>query len=137
MKMNDLELVYDFRQDQVKIDQLQKATIETEEFGIVPEHGLIGTSEWWEAIEAGQITTDYIDGVISYLSENMSDWPVFEIDDGNEKSQWTCVATNKDLWNLYQVEKKARVRYAIQKAKSDYLGIGPEFKFVLEIWIEK
>lgn len=41
--------IYDLAEDQELISKVQKATLDTQDYGLVPEVALFGSKEWWEA----------------------------------------------------------------------------------------
>jgi hypothetical protein len=77
------------RHDSRRISAIQGATLTTERYGIVQDHWLFGSDEWWQAIESGALVVNRIEGSVSrvYMSGH-NDFPEFEIDDGNSKTQW-------------------------------------------------
>jgi len=79
--------VYSLRKDPETIEAIQRATVETEDFGLVPEHGLFGSREWWDAVKGGEIPRRTIEEVISrtYMG-SMDDWPELEVDSEGVKS---------------------------------------------------
>ena len=84
-----MHLAYDLRQDSQRVSAVQNATMTTDRYGIVPEHGLLGSEEWWQAIESGLIQVNRLEGTVSrvYMSGH-NDFPEFEVDDGNSKTRW-------------------------------------------------
>lgn len=127
--------VYDLKKAKDRIEAVQKATLETDDYGLVPEHGLFGSHEWWKAIDKGVIPIHTIEGIISrvYMSGH-NDYPEFEIDDRVEKTSWAREAIERNHYDMYQVGKRVRLSYVIQKFKKNW-GL-PFSKNVLEIWIE-
>jgi hypothetical protein len=72
--------LYALWDDSVGVKRVQDATLNTKDYGIVSEHGLFGSPEWWSAIEKGELTVYTVRGVICDLvMESMNDWPVFKI----------------------------------------------------------
>jgi hypothetical protein len=84
-----MHLAYDLRQDSRRVTAVQNATVTTDRYGIVPDHGLFGSDEWWQAIESGVIAVNQLEGTVSrvYMSGH-NDFPEFEVDDGNSKTRW-------------------------------------------------
>jgi len=135
--------IYDLRRDVEYIQLVQKATVETKDFGLIPEHGLFGSAEWWEAVKRGRIPVRTITGKVSrvYLSGH-NDYEEFEIDDGHAKTsglglppkRTTSVSREwrKPLYN--QVGAPVRLTYVMQKPKKQ-IGLGPEHKCVVGIWL--
>jgi hypothetical protein len=123
--------IYDLKQDHRKINLVQKATLETKDYGLVPEPALFGSPDWWRAVEENLIPVHTIEGIISrvYMSGH-NDYPEFEIDDGQKKTQWT--REGKD--EAYVVGRRVKLKYVFQKPKRAFGGKYPHEE-VLEIWI--
>jgi hypothetical protein len=74
------EIVYRLSDDGEIITRVQRATLDTGQFGIAMDHGLFGSKEWWEAIGRGDLSTYTVRGTIcALLMESMNDWPTFTI----------------------------------------------------------
>jgi len=82
-----LRKIYDLREDTDHVIQVQKATLTTKEFGLVPEHGPFGSPEWWSAVADGRIPVHTLEGRISrvFLSGH-NDWEEFEVESNGEHS---------------------------------------------------
>ena len=129
---HNLTKLYDLRDDRKKICLVQKATLETKDYGLVPEHGLFGSPEWWRAIGEGTIPVITIDGIISdVFMSGHNDWPEFEIDDGGEKTRWTREGNDE----MYRVGSRVRLKYVLQKPKKQWLRDMKYNEEVLEIWV--
>jgi len=125
--------VYDLAQDKELVSKVQKATLETEDYGLVPEVALFGSEDWWDALTNGIIPKHKVIGVISrvYMSGH-NDWPEFEIDSDGEKTTWTRVGVD----NFYEVGRKVKLEYVIQKAKKSWTG-SPYQKEVISVYIQE
>jgi hypothetical protein len=87
----DMEIVYNLRDDHEKVAAIQEATLRTSDFGIEPTHGLLGSREWWSAIESGRLPLQTLRGTISQLyMGSMGDWPSFELTTEDGKKS-TCL----------------------------------------------
>jgi hypothetical protein len=87
----DWVTVYDFAADRPRIDAMQKATLGPTDFGVSAKPALVGTAEWWRAIDQGQLSRIELEGTIAGVYwGSMGDWPEFELlsDDGT-RSGWT------------------------------------------------
>jgi hypothetical protein len=124
--------VYDLAEDEETIRQIQRATLNTEEFGLEPEVALFGSEEWWTAIQDGRILRHEVHGVISrvYMSGH-HDWPEFEIDVSGTKSSWTRLGPD----DLYFVGNEAKLEYVLQKLRKRSLG-SYETKQVIRIFLK-
>jgi hypothetical protein len=120
--------VYDLRRDHRRIADVQHATQHTDRYGIVPEHGLFGSDEWWQAVHTGALETHTIEGRISrvYMSGH-GDFPEFEVDDGSSRTQWERFGD--DAW--FVVGRRVRVAYVFTKSRYS----GELHRTVLGIWI--
>ena len=92
---------------------------------------LIGSADWWRATENNVIPIHTIEGIISrvYMSVH-NDYPKFEIDDGQKKTQWTCEGKDE----AYVVGRRIKFMYVFQKPKRAFGGKYPHEE-VLVIWV--
>jgi hypothetical protein len=127
--------VYDLKDDAEKIAMIQKATLETDHAGLKIENGLFGTKEWWESINKGLFPKRIVEGKISqvYMSGHGSNYPEFEIENSEGKTQWTREGDDK----YFIVGKKVRLTYVLQKFKKLIKVLGEHSETVLVIEIEK
>ena len=124
--------VYDLSDDNELIAKVQNATLNTTDFGLVPEIALYGSTDWWEAISSGLIQKHEIDGVITRVfSSGDSNWPQFEVDANGEKSVWTRFGDQ----SLYEVGRRVKLEYVVQKPKKSWTG-SPCQNEVLTISVE-
>jgi hypothetical protein len=132
--MSRWKVVYDLNEDSETIQLVQKATLETDHFGLIPEVALFGTPEWWEAIRDGRIAKVVVEGRIRrLLSSGHKDWPEFEIEEkSGAVSRWTLVGNT----DSYREGSRARIEYVMQKAKAGPLGPVREQKNVLRILVQ-
>jgi hypothetical protein len=112
----DWVLVYDLREETDLVRQIQEATLNTEEFGLKPEHGLFGSEQWWQAVSSGLIPSICVSGKINRIfMSGMGDWPEVEINADGEVSRWTRYGDD----NLYEVGRPIEVNYVCQKWRTD------------------
>ncbi|MDP2905897.1 MAG: hypothetical protein Q8O22_06340 [Candidatus Omnitrophota bacterium] len=146
MEKNNLIQIYDLRYDQDYISDIQKATLNTKKFGLVPEYGLFGSKEWWQAVNGGVIKTHAIEGTISRVFKSgHNDYEEFEIETGLEKSSWArqtseipgSSLTRSQMADLYKEGKFIYITYVKQKFRETIPGLGKESECMLEIWVEK
>lgn len=135
----DMVEVYSLVNDAEHIRKVQRATLKTTDYGLVPEHGLFGTADWWEAIRSGQLPIIRIEGVISRVRMgNMNDWPVFEIDASGCKTTWPREVHRSEDDRLYTVGKRVCLEYVIQNAKKDLANFGTtRQQVILRIVVER
>jgi hypothetical protein len=129
--------VYSLKDDRDLVRSVQKATLETKDFGIQQTHGLFGSDEWWTHIADGSLPVHTVRGTISRTwMGSMRDWPECEVlSDEGEKSTWTRYAD--DSW--YQIGNRIEIDYVIQKFKPSAQEIFGtlDHKNVLAIRIER
>jgi hypothetical protein len=124
--------VYDLSDDDELVAKVQDATLNTTDFGLVPEIALYGSTEWWEAVSSGLIQKQEIAGRITGMfSSGDSNWPQFEIDAKGEKSVWTRLGDD----SLYEVGRRVKLEYVVQKPKKSWTG-SPFQNEVLTISVE-
>jgi hypothetical protein len=76
-----LKPAYQLKNDAIFIAQLQKATRNTDNFGIEPTHGLFGAQEWWEQIASGKLALHTLRGVIiEQIWGSVGDWPEIKVE---------------------------------------------------------
>ena len=127
--------VYELSKDDVSVMKIQRATLETADYGFLPEIALFGSPDWWKAVEDGRIPTNTITGIISKVNENIRGaWPVCEVNCDGEKTEWTREGDDA----AYQVGRRICIEYVYQRLKpSKFLkSLGDRLKVVLLISIE-
>jgi hypothetical protein len=138
-----VQKIYDLHEDAERVSRSQKATLTTREFGLVPEHGLFGSPEWWSAIADGRLPVHTVEGRISRVfMSGHNDWPEFEIDSDGDRSSWTRVTSGGPGGSaervakaaLYEAGRPVVLKYVRQRLRQHLSG-HPFSKSVLEIWI--
>jgi len=141
---HSLEHVYDLRYDSDYVAAVRDATANTSDFGLVPEHGLLGSTDWWRAVDARTIPLHEIRGRISRVyASGHDDYPEFEIDDGTGKTAWPRLTsttdddalTRSEKASLYKIGAPVQVTYVLQKPKRIIPGLGATHEVVIGIWI--
>lgn len=133
MSKSDSEWVtaYSLADDRETVALVQRATLNTKDFGLDPEVALYGSADWWKAINDGRIPKYAVQGVISRMyATGHGDWPEFELKSGSGTTRWTRLGEP----SLYQEGRQARVEYVLQKRRRRILG-QLEQKEVLRILI--
>lgn len=111
--------IYDLAEDHELVARVQSATLNTTDFGIVPEVALYGSPAWWQAIDDGRIPKHVVEGVISdVFVSGESNWPQFEIDSHGTKSVWTRHGNPR----LYEIGRHVKVTYVAQRPKKTWTG---------------
>lgn len=109
-----MNVLYDFRKDSNRIRALQDATLNTE-YGLKATHGLVGSSEWWQAIDQGELALErFVGEVVQETNGPMGDWPSLIIRDchGRTKTTTLHISPPSGL-----VGKKLILEYVEQQAK--------------------
>ncbi|WP_263408639.1 hypothetical protein [Terriglobus tenax] len=132
-----MQSVYRLVDDKKKIEQVQKATLTTKEFGFQQTHGLFGSPEWWGNIETGALPRITLQGKITnvYMG-SMGDWPMVDILAPNGTiSKWTRWVSDPSLDALYVVGSRIEIDYVVQQFKENSWGGPREAKQEIEIRI--
>src|SRR5262249_8360266 len=134
--MTKLQKIYDLRDDVAHVARVQKASLDSLEFGFAPEHGLFASEAWWKAVADGRIPTHSVTGRITrvYMG-SMGDWPEFEMqsDDG-AKRQWSRFGSVPDADEAYMTGCLVRVDYVRQRLKSTELS--EHIDVPIAVWVE-
>ena len=125
-----MKQIYSLKSDARHIENVQKATLETESYGIVSEHGLFGSSEWWDALKSGEIKIHALEGVISkvYMSGH-NDFPEFKIEAAGNVTSWE----RKGNIALYKEGVPVKIEYVLTKSKYDQ-KFSPT---ILNVWVSE
>jgi hypothetical protein len=127
------DVAYDLAEDKETVHLIQKATLTTKDFGLVPEVALFGSEDWWAAITDGRIPKHEARGTISRLfMSGHGDWPEFELDSDGSKTSWTRCGDQ----TLYAEGKEAKVEYVMQKLREKWVGNQPQ-KSVLRVLVKR
>ena len=110
-----LTSVYRLRDDTGRIKSIQKTTLETADYGLVPEPALLGSSGWWQAIDEGRLPLQTAQGTITRVFwGSMGDWPEFELTTPNgDVLGWTREGDIRRYVEGLQIQ----VAYVVQSYK--------------------
>lgn len=126
-------MVYLLSEDSKRIAQTQDATLNSADSGVLPEHGLFGSAEWWAAIDRSDVPTHTVRGTLCAMwMGSMGDSPLFRIldDDGFVTEPIACEAFHQS-WQLYEVGRRVIWKYVeTQHKASSAAG-----KTTTEIWV--
>jgi hypothetical protein len=134
-----MRTVYQFKHNKRQIAAIQNATRTTEEFGIEPTHGVVGTDEWWSNIQSGRLLVHTLRGLISrvYMG-SMRDWPEFSLTvPTGETTNWTREADSDELFQMYVEGRAIELDYVLQNHRKKSWDKGSQTKMVLAIRIEE
>lgn len=122
--------VYSLKNDARRISDVQNARLNTKKYGIISEHGLFGTDEWWRAIESGKIEAISISGVISkvYMSGH-NDFPEFKVESEGLVTSWE----RKGKEELYIEGARVKLKYVLTKSRFDH----KRSPTLLNVWVNE
>jgi hypothetical protein len=130
--------IYQLRDDAEAIACMQRGSLDTSPIGLRITHGLIGSVEWWHAIDVGALPAQTIVGTVSGF------WPgqyrtgpaEFEITEpSGRKSHWMCELEPIPAEQAYRIGRPVRVQYVHQRLKTLLEG-NDETKVVVSIAVE-
>jgi hypothetical protein len=133
-----MRIIYSLKEDKTRIDNVQKATLRTAEFGIEPSHGLFGSPEWWQKIASGELPVRTCRGVITrrYVG-GMNDWPEFAMRcESGEETNWSRYGRSVADDRFYQPGRRVEVDYVLQRHRVKGSSHEAEYRVVLEVRIE-
>jgi hypothetical protein len=129
---------YQLKVDSSRIAAIQKATLNTDEFGIEQTHALFGSPEWWKQISSGQLPLHTLYGVIvERFMGSMGDWPEIRVrSSAGEISQWTREVNVKEQDALYIPGQRIEIDYVLQRHRPKSFDKGGGTKVVIEIRVD-
>jgi len=134
-----MKVAYRLKDNPKHIQQVQKATLTTDDFGIEPTDGLFGSPEWWDRIADGALPLHTLRGTITErFMGSMGDWPMIKIlNDTGEQSSWTREVNHKEQDALYRVGRHIEIDYVLQKFRGKAWNRNPKHhEVILEIRVE-
>jgi len=125
--------IYDLKNNKQYIKDVQKVTLDTDDFGVKIKNGLFGSREWWSAVKNGNMRKYILEGVITktFMSGH-NDFPEFEVFDGKHKTILPRFGNDK----YYIKGKRIKIIYIKQDLKKLIKGLD-KTKEILEIYIQK
>jgi hypothetical protein len=132
--------VYDLQDDHQRIRWMQEATMTTRDFGLVPTHGLFGSTSWWRNIENGNLPSFRQTGQITNVYNiGDGDHPEFSmLDESGIESNWKREVNQAEDDDLYIVGRGVELDYVFQRTRMDLraLGIDETEKCILSVRID-
>lgn len=113
LEENGYRVLYDIRHDVSLLEKMRKASISNGPWGVAIQHGLIGSPEWWSALESGQIKLETFVGVISANYGPHGDTLEVHITGPEGKQSWTA-------WNGFEFTLVGR------QVRSQYVRLAPK-----------
>jgi hypothetical protein len=131
------ELIYDLHADALRVRLTQNWSLHKPGFGFPPMPFLFASSDWWSALNTGEIETGEEVGSIAapVRRDPYGDSPVFEVrsSDGAVTS-WPFPGGDE---RLYVEGLRIRIRFALLERKADApIGLDRIAKVIVQVWIE-
>ena len=128
LKAGSIGVVYDIRQDSIKLSQMRSASLSSGPFGLSTIHGIVGSPDWWNAVEAGRVKVVQFVGVIRHVDGGpMGDSTIVRIEGNGETKSWTA-------WEGFDrslIGKRVEIHYANVPPKNP-----PEPNFVIDLILQ-
>lgn len=127
-----LVTIYNLKDDKQYLRDLQSVSKdERTNFGLaISEVGLVGSPEWWNAVERGGIPKQVIEGKISKVYKTgHNDFPQFDINSGGSITSWERYGN----WQYYKVGNDIKITYVLSKFKVPLEGVGDFSSLVLTV----
>jgi hypothetical protein len=128
LEVGSLNVAYDLRQDANKLSQIRVASLSSGPFGLSTVNGIVGSPEWWGAIEAGIVKIESFVGVIRRVDGGpMGDSAIVRIESGGDTRSWM-------MWEGFTkalLGKRAAVYYALIPPKNP-----PQPDFVVDLILQ-
>ena len=134
--LNIMKCTYELRRDVEGIARLQQAS-QQNPFSLKITHGLIGSSEWWSAIQSGSLALHRVEGVVSVF------WPgqgragpaEFQLRTSTGvTSSWPCEMDPSEAEQVFKLGRQVTVEYVVQELKVALNGRA-ETQLPLSIWL--
>jgi hypothetical protein len=131
--------IYRLQLDKEYINQVQRATLTTDKFGLEPTHGLFGSPEWWQHVHDGTLPIHHLKGKISSVHMgSMNDWPEFTLrTETGEELTWSRYANCPDFGSLYTVGRPIEIDYVVQRYRASSLGPGTHDRIPVAIRVDE
>lgn len=129
--------VYELSLDIDRVRQMQEASLTRRDVGLAPAP-LIGSPEWWHAVETGARPTQVLAGEITRVYwGSMADWPEFAIIANGEETSWTREGEIRRYVDGLHAQL-AYVEHPLKEAAREAGWLtGPMSKVVLSIDVEE
>jgi hypothetical protein len=130
----ELVRVYDLRDQHELLSQMQETSLAPGDGGLAPVP-LVGSDDWWRAVEAGALAHRLIEGRITRVYwAGMADWPEFELQDaGGHRTTWTREGDVR----RYVEGLAARVALVDHPWKTPDQTLGTHSRVTVALWVER
>lgn len=102
-------VVYDLRRDHTLLEQIRNASLSSGNLGASMENGIVGSAEWWAAVDSGKVLIEPFTGTILRVDCGpMGDSAIIRIQGEEELKSWMA-------WEGFEdslVGKQVDIRYA-------------------------
>lgn len=102
-------VVYDIRRDHKLLEQIRNASLSTGFFGAAMDNGIVGSAEWWSAVDSGKVRIELFIGTILRVDGGpMRDTPTVRIQGEYELKSWVA-------WEGFEeslIDKCVEIRFA-------------------------
>ena len=84
-------VVYDIRQDSVRLANIRSASLSRGNLGLAMDDGIVGSAEWWSAVDSGKVQVEPFIGTILRVDGGpMCDSAIVRIQGENELKSWVA-----------------------------------------------
>lgn len=132
LQPDSARVVYDIRRDTVGLELMRNASLSSGPGGVELNHGLIGSQEWWSAIETGRLKLETFVGILRPVAGGMhGDTLKVYIEAEDKKQRWVA-------WRGFEPSlngKKVCTRY-VQMLPKKPLSSKPGFSIPVLLQVE-
>jgi len=123
--------IYDLWNDTPRIEAIRQASLHAPNAGLVSEHGLFASEDWWQAVSQGRIPRYVAEGYIAPIqAAGPNDIPQFDLVSPRGTTRWVWLGDMR----YFVPGTAARIVYVPQKL-SDPLEGTAETNVVLELLV--
>ncbi len=131
--------IYDLRNDKEFVKGVQTASLHASDYGLQTGlYGVLGSDDWWKAIEKGDIPIKIQEGILSRLEgyhKAIDPMERFFIKSADKETEW-LIPGNR--WDDYVVGRRMLLHYVIQRRKNKlFLQDNQESKIIVGIWMQE
>lgn len=123
--------IYNLHDDARYLSALQNASLNRVDAGLQNTHGLVGSDEWWQAIENGALPLHTIYGRITRIfGIDHYGFPEFELVNSEGSTSWACKGDIKN----YSVGDTVKIHYVLQWHKVQIPNASPTSRTIIAIY---
>jgi hypothetical protein len=131
-----MKCTYELRRDAEGIARMQQAS-QQNPFSLKITHGLIGSAEWWSAIQSGLLALHRLEGVVSgfWPGQGRAGPAEFQLRASTGvTSNWPCEMAPLEAEQEFALGRHVTVEYVVQELKVALNG-QVETQLPLSIWL--